>query len=762
MFPYPSGRLHMGHFRIYSIADTIARFRRALGHNVLHPMGWDAFGLPAENAAFDRKIHPAAWTRENIEHMKIQLKDMGTSFDWSREISTIDPSYYRWTQSIFLKMFKAGLAYRADAWVNWDPVDKTVLANEQVDDRGRADRSGALVERRKLRQWFFRTTHYAEELLADLDALDWPNHVKQRQRAWIGKSQGWEVDFRVWVSSAPAPAPSPNLTVFCPDISRLMDVDYLAISPDHLFLSDWYLPKANAPQVLEYTKTIKVKIPHSPSASHGCFTGLFGVHPITGKPIPIFVSEALMANHAAESVIGTPTHEAADAKFARVHRIMPLDDQLDTKSVEHQLSASGLGRVAVRYQLRDWLVSRQRYWGTPMPLVHCDSCGVVPLNESNLPLVLPADLHDVERGVSPLAHEWSNCKCPKCKKPARRETDTMDTFVDSSWYWLRYCDPNNSETACDTSLASQNLPVDLYMGGVEHSTMHLLYARFMAKFLRDQGMLGDSMAKVDSNFSTQRETFHTLDAANVRVKSTGAEPVITFEKMSKSKHNGVDPEDIIKEYGSDAARLHILYRAAPFDELLWEENGVLGMSRWLVRVWSLVNEQIESEKQGDQTVEGRALQLLTNQVIKEVTTCLKETYHFHTAISNLIKFTHELQGMKSSSAFDAAIRTLVGLMTPFAPCIGSEMKQILGISEINWPEVMQVAESEAVELIDVVIMVNGKTRGIMNISTGLLQNSGAVEAAARDSEIFKKWVQPTQQVKRVVVASGGKVINFVV
>ncbi|TPX35400.1 leucine---tRNA ligase [Synchytrium endobioticum] len=802
MFPYPSGRLHMGHFRIYAIADTIARFRYCTGNDLIHPMGWDAFGLPAENAALDHDLHPATWTRTNIDHMRQQLKDMGTCFEWKREISTIDPSYYKWTQLIFLKLLKSGLAYQKEAWVNWDPVDETVLANEQVDAQGRADRSGALVQRRKLRQWFLKTNHYAEELLNDLNDLDWPDHVKQLQRNWIGKTEGWEVDFRVCVASAPAAAPSPHLTVFVENLNHLLKTDYLAISPEHLLVSDWYLPKSISSKILKYAETAQSKWKTTRSNANGVFAGIFGSHPVTGKRIPIYISDALMSPASiTKAAIGVPNHSPDHARFAMRHKMRPMavdDLTMNATEIGKTLTDTGLGRQTVRYRLRDWLVSRQRYWGTPIPVIHCATCGVVPIEEPELPIVLPEDLAISGRGVSSLNQEWSKCTCPKCKQPATRETDTMDTFVDSSWYWLRYLDPHNSQLPCDNSLASKYLPVDLYIGGVEHAAMHLLYARFMGKFLRDQGMLGDALQmkkgepfkRLLAQGMVQNQTYRCpktgryfkkeeldlSDPRNVRIKSTNTQPVVTYEKMSKSKYNGVDPEDIIREHGADAARLHILYRAAPADELLWDDNGAIGMSRWLNRVRELVLSHhdnpalLEGIAEGEKNDEARTISIMTLSVIEKVTTSLSDTYAFHTAIASLIKFTNALVALSKESqvhglqAYDTAVRTLVQLMTPFAPGLGSELRDLLKIESVGWPTASAVEDSvdgeiDVDEKTTVVIMVNGKARGTFQVSSASLSQSDLIQDLARRTDTFKKWVDPAP-VKRVLIVDNGKVINF--
>lgn len=650
MFPYPSGALHMGHARVYTISDCLARFQRMQGFDVLHPMGWDAFGLPAENAAIERGLCPARWTRDNIAHMREQLHALGVSFDWSCEVATCDKAYYRWTQWLFIQLFRAGLAYRAHAEVNWDPVDQTVLANEQVDELGRSWRSGAVVEKRWLEQWFFRITHYAEALLAGLDALRWPEMVKTMQRNWIGRT----------------------------------------------------------------------------------------CDPASGR---------------------------------------------------------------ATYRLRDWLISRQRYWGTPIPMVHCAHCGPVPVPEDQLPVELPEGVQLAGRGGSPLAGltEWTACRCPACDRPARRETDTMDTFVDSSWYYLRFIDPHNAQRIVDDERSARYMPVDLYVGGIEHAILHLLYARFIAHFLADRGVIAPTAREPFQTLLTQgmvqgktyrssvtgaylrpHEIDETAGGAGVCVeRSTGQPAVVTFEKMSKSKYNGVDPQAILDEHGADVCRLFILFAGPPAAAIEWDAAGVQGLGRWLRRVAVLVHECVAAADIAPSSAatvptpaaeSTRRIRREQHATIASVTADLRDRHAFNTAIASLMRLSNFLRDLppaaKALPAYGDCVRTLLQLLAPMAPHFASEMWTCLpqhrdagGVLEQRWP--MVDPRALAAEDAPVVVQVNGRTRELVHVPTELLRDADAL--------VRHLWRVPSVAARltpdgaaRVVVAHNGRLVNFVV
>jgi leucyl-tRNA synthetase len=656
MFPYPSGRIHMGHVRVYVIGDVVARFKRMTGHNVLHPMGWDAFGLPAENAAIQKGVHPVRWTEENIAFMKGQLKKMGLSYDWSREIATCSPDYYRWNQWFFLKMHERGLAYRKSASVNWCPEDQTVLANEQVID-GRCWRCDAAVIQKELPQWFFRITDYAEELLADCEKLvRWPERVLAMQRNWIGKSEG--VDVRFPFRDRPG-----DLTIFTTRPDTLFGVTFMSLAPEHPQLSALIAGRPEEERVTAFIQRLKQQDKTLRTAltqeKEGVFTGAYASHPFTGEPIPIWVANFVLMEYGTGAVMAVPAHDQRDFEFAKKYGL-PIrvviqnpegtlrDDEMQAAYVEEEgrLVASArfnglapkagqeaiaaaveegdLGKRKVQYRLRDWLISRQRYWGTPIPMIYCDRCGIAPVPERDLPVILPEDVPFTGKGGSPLAESkaFLTVDCPRCSGPARRETDTMDTFVDSSWYFLRYTAPHEARGPIDRAAADYFMPVDQYIGGIEHAVLHLLYARFFTKVIRDLGLI-----RADEPFEsllTQgmviKESYRcpihgylfpeqALRENNVRREASGvrgeeaahfcapcrqetgkktAVEVGRTEKMSKSKKNVVDPDALIDRYGADTARLFSLFAAPPEKDLEWSDAGVEGAYRFLERVWRLV------------------------------------------------------------------------------------------------------------------------------------------------------------------------------
>ncbi|CDS03215.1 hypothetical protein LRAMOSA00617 [Lichtheimia ramosa] len=837
MFPYPSGMLHMGHVRVYTISDTLQRFRRMNGYNVLHPMGWDAFGLPAENAAIERGIHPAEWTVKNIDAMKEQMKMLSLDFDWSRELATCDPEYYRWTQYIFLEMYKAGLAYQKEAVVNWDPVDKTVLANEQVDHEGRSWRSGALVERKKLKQWFFKVTEFSNDLLKDIDLLEnWPERVKQMQRNWIGKSTGAEFEF-------PLSTPSnqtQSLKVFTSRPDTIFGVQYLVVSPEHPLISKDSLPSEQSSSVLNFVQELnKVQnMEEAEQSKKGMFTGLYADNPLTGDQVPIYVAPYVLADYGTGAVMGVPAHDKRDWEFCHANNVVdkvkfvvepsikevdkPLDqsEPFTAKGVLTALSGPyagmkskeamkavmrdsqkiGFGKPATQYRLKDWLLSRQRYWGAPIPIIHCPECKVVPVPKEQLPVVLPLDVEFSGKGGSPLARseDWVNCECPKCKGPAKRETDTMDTFVDSSWYFMRFTDAQNKSLPFDPKKASDRLPVDIYIGGVEHAILHLLYSRFFSKFLLKQGaytaapgikpgngepfnvLLTQGMVhgQTYKDPLTQRflkpEEVDTTDPANPKIIATGEKPLISFEKMSKSKYNGVNPVSVVQEHGVDCARLHILYKAPPSEVLEWEDVSIVGMQRWLAKVLkqaesaktTTINTQLPSLD--NMTDSERHLFRETHLTIKQVTESMSSTYSLNTAISDLIKLSNSIGSSKleaSSPIYQHAVRSLITMMAPMAPNMGEECWETLNgigcesVFKQSWPKWDEKALEK--DSIDCIIQINGKTRLSINVPVTTTNEPDKIEQLVREDPQGQKWLGD-KPVRRAIVAKNGQLVNFVI
>ena len=643
MFPYPSGKIHMGHVRNYSIGDVVARFKKMEGYNVLHPMGWDSFGLPAENAAIKHGIHPHKWTMENIEDMKGQLKLLGLSYDWDREVATSTPEYYKFTQEIFLKFLEHGLAYKKKSFVNWCPSCQTVLANEQV-VQGQCERCDSVVIKKDLEQWYFKTTHYAEELLQDLDTLDgWPDKVKLMQKNWIGKSTGAEIVFDI-------DGTDKSITVFTTRPDTIHGVTCMVIAPEHELVKELvvgteyekdveaFIAKMHTMTEIERTSTDVEK--------EGMFIGKYIVNPLTGKKAPIWIANYVLADYGTGAVMAVPAHDERDREFAQKYNleIIPVIDEenkminsgefngMDASEafdkIIEKIEEINRGKKTVNYRLRDWLLSRQRYWGCPIPVVYCDTCGVVPEKKENLPILLPTDVEFSGKGESPLttSKEFMTTTCPCCGKPARREVDTMDTFVDSSWYFLRYIDPKNTENIFDSEVVNKWMPVDQYIGGVEHAIMHLLYSRFFIKAFNDMGLV---------DF---KEPFKNLLTQGMVLKEGS--------KMSKSKGNVVSPLEIIEEYGADTARLFVLFAAPPERDLDWSEQGVEGCYRFLNRVYRLVDELSEIAKSDvkidELTKEDKAMRYTIHATLKKVTEDLSEKFGFNTAISSLMELINEM------------------------------------------------------------------------------------------------------------------------
>jgi leucyl-tRNA synthetase len=781
MFPYPSGRIHMGHVRNYTIGDAVARYRRMQGYNVLHPMGWDAFGLPAENAAIDSGVPPARWTADNIAAMRNQLRRLGLSYDWGREIATCDPGYYRWEQLFFLRMLERGLAYRRNGRVNWCGHCNTVLANEQVLD-GRCWRCESEVVERELEQWFLRITAYAEELLADTHRLPhWPEKVLLMQRNWIGRSEGAEVEFPLDGEVGG------TLAIFTTRPDTIFGATFMSIAPEH--------PRAfelarGRPQEADVRKFVD-RVRRQPTAvrtvgKDGVFTGAYCRNPLTGDRLPIYVADFVLTGYGTGAVMAVPAHDQRDFEFAKTHGLpiavvvspdgqeraaAELDAAFENpgvlvasaeftglpseeakRRIVAALEARGAGRGRVQYRLRDWGISRQRYWGAPIPVVYCGRCGIVPVPEAELPVLLPTDVLIGAKGGSPLAavDAFVRTRCATCGEPARRETDTMDTFVESSWYFARYTAPTEDARPFDPAALAYWLPVDQYIGGIEHAVLHLLYARFFTKALRDLGWM-----RLD-------EPFTRLFTQGMVIKDG--------VKMSKSKGNVVDPGDLIDTYGADTARLFALFAAPPERDLEWSEQGVEGMSRFLHRLWRLVRQCRDAAPTAGigATEAALALHRLTHRTIERVTGDIEKRLHFNTAIAAVMELVNAVQDgcgvgpppEEFAGAAREAIETAVVLLSPFVPHVTNEMWEGLGhaqgLDRHPWPQ----ADSEAlaVERVHLVVQVNGRLRGHVDVAAGATEADivARVLADARVQDALGGRV-----VTRTIVVPG-RVVNLVV
>ena len=812
MFPYPSGNLHMGHVRNYVITDVIARLKRLQGYRVLHPMGWDAFGLPAENAAIDRNIPPADWTKQNIAQMRQQLQTLGLSIDWDREVATCFPDYYKWTQWLFLQFYQSGLAYQKEAAVNWDPIDQTVLANEQVDSEGYSWRSGAKVERKLLRQWFLKITDYAEQLLTDLDKLSgWPDRVKLMQENWIGKSVGAYLEFPVKDSDE-------KIAVFTTRPDTVYGVTYVVLAPEHPLTQKVTVAQQKAAVdafIEEVSNESEIERTAEDKPKRGILTGGTVINPFNGEEIPILIADYVLYEYGTGAVMGVPAHDTGDFKFATEQQlpikvvIVPENSEDNNPTLTEAYTEPGImvnsgdfdgmqstegktaiidyaekqgyGKARIQYRLRDWLISRQRYWGCPIPVVHCPNCGTVPVPDADLPVKLPENVEFTGRGASPLAKmdDWINVPCPNCSEPAKRETDTMDTFIDSSWYYLRYTDAINDQEAFKLEKANDWMNVDQYVGGIEHAILHLLYSRFFTKVLRDRGLvnvdepfnrlLTQGMVQAMAYKNTKTGKYIPVDKVNPespKDPDTGDDLEVFYEKMSKSKYNGVDPKTVLGKYGADTARMFILFKAPPEKDLEWDDADVEGQFRFLNRVWRLVNGYAEKQPEvisnKELSKEEKGLRRAIHTAIKEISEDLEGDYQFNTAVSELMKLSNTLNDAKSinSGVYQEGIGTLLILLAPFAPHIAEELWHNLGhensIHLQTWPEVDP--DALVVDEITLVIQIMGKTRGTIQVPAN--SSKEELEKLARDSDIGKRNLEG-KEVKKVIVVPG-KLVNFVV
>ncbi|TVT83779.1 leucine--tRNA ligase [Pseudomonas sp. H3(2019)] len=827
MFPYPSGKLHMGHVRNYTIGDVISRYQRMQGKNVLQPMGWDAFGMPAENAAMKNNVAPAKWTYENIAYMKSQLRSLGLAVDWSREVTTCKPDYYRWEQWLFTRLFEKGVIYRKNGTVNWDPVDQTVLANEQVID-GRGWRSGALIEKREIPMYYFKITAYADELLESLDDLPgWPEQVKTMQRNWIGKSRGMEVQFPYNVDSI---GETGALKVFTTRPDTLMGATYVAVAAEHHLAT---LAAQNNPELQAFIAECKggsvAEADVATQEKKGLPTSLFVEHPLTGEKLPVWVANYVLMHYGDGAVMAVPAHDERDFEFAHKYNL-PVKSVVRTSSgdsnptpwqdaygehgtlinsgefdgldfagafdaIEVALIKKSLGASRTQFRLRDWGISRQRYWGCPIPIIHCDTCGDVPVPEDQLPVVLPEDVVPDGAG-SPLARmpEFYECTCPKCGAPAKRETDTMDTFVESSWYYARYASPHYQGGLVEKSAADHWLPVDQYIGGIEHAILHLLYARFFHKLMRDEGLVSSN--EPFKNLLTQgmviAETYYRREAngaytwfnpADVVLERDSKAKVISAkliadglpveiggtEKMAKSKNNGVDPQSMIDQFGADTCRLFMMFASPPDMSAEWSDSGVEGSHRFLKRVWRLAQAHVTQGLPGKLDVatlndEQKAIRRSIHQAIKQASHDVGQNHKFNTAIAQVMTLMNVLEKAAQGTEQDRALiheglETVTLLLAPITPHISHELWHRLGhadpVIDAGWPVLDDSALVQ--DSLQLVIQVNGKLRGQIEMPASASREE--VEAAARANENVLRFVDGLT-IRKVIVVPG-KLVNIV-
>ena len=799
MFPYPSGRIHIGHVRNYTMGDVLARYKRMTGHEVLHPMGWDAFGMPAENAAMEKNVHPGGWTRDNIANMKAQLKRLGFAIDWTRELATCEPEYYGHEQALFLKLYAAGLVYRKESAVNWDPVDMTVLANEQVID-GKGWRSGAPVERRKLSQWFLKITDFADELLTGLETLDkWPDKVRLMQENWIGKSQGLKCTFRF-------PGGTDGIDVFTTRPDTMFGASFVAIAADHPVAQKLAANASDLQSFIEECRKGGTTAADIETAEkRGFNTGLTVEHPLDASwHLPVYVANFVLMDYGTGAVFGCPAHDQRDLDFARkyhlaVTRVVADGDLTDTAfdgdvaftgpgtivnshwmngmtidqakaDVIARAQAEGWGSGQTQYRLRDWGVSRQRYWGTPIPIIHCQTCGAVPVPDDQLPVKLPEDVSfDIPGNPLDRHPTFSKADCPLCHQPARRETDTLDTFVDSSWYFIRFASQPNDKPF-DRTIAEKWLPVDQYIGGVEHAILHLLYARFWTRALSHIGLI-DVKEPFASLFTQGMVTHQTYQDAKgtwlspdqVRregdiwtIIDSGAPAVAgRIEKMSKSKKNVVDPDDIVDQYGADAVRWFMLSDSPPERDLEWSEAGIEGCWRFVQRLWRLTS-QVSGAEGSD-----KALDRKTHQVISGVGVDI-EALAFNKAVAKIYDLANAIEKAAPSASRDAAIRTIVLLSSPMVPHLAEEAWVVLGaqlggglIADAAWPVVDPILLQE--DEVTIAIQVRGKLRDTLTVAKGLPQ--AEIEALALASQKVQHAIDGAD-IKKIIVVPD-RLVNIV-
>jgi leucyl-tRNA synthetase len=827
MFPYPSGNIHMGHVRNYSIGDVLARYKRMKGFNVLHPIGWDSFGLPAENAAIDRGVHPAEWTSSNIDKMRSQLKRLGFSYDWSREVATYKPDYYRWNQWIFLKMYERGLAYKKEAAVNFCPSCNTVLANEQVED-GCCWRCGSEVTQRNLSQWFLKITEYTEELLDYLGHMpEWPERVKLMQKNWIGKSEGVMVNFRFDGEEFP---------IFTTRPDTIYGVTFMAIAPEHPVVDRIINTPTASDEMRRFVAKVKredkIKRSSEDYQKEGIFTGKYVFNPLNGEEVPLYIANFVLMEYGTGAIMAVPGHDQRDFEFAKAYDlpikvvIQNADRSLDSTTMTEAyvddgvnvdsgpitglpnregidkisiyIEEKGYGRREINYRLKDWLISRQRYWGTPIPVLYCDECGIQPVPEEDLPVILPEDVVFTGK-ENPLAtnEQFFHARCPACGKKATRETDTMDTFIDSSWYFERYCSPHSSSLPFDTAETNYWMNVDQYIGGIEHAILHLLYARFFTKFLRDINLVkaDEPFERLLTQGMVTKETYDCINhgylfPVDITEKHTCkkcGEPVSIgrIEKMSKSKKNVIEPDEIVERYGADTARLFILFASPPEKDLEWSESGVEGAFRFLNRIYRLycsakdlftgnLEKLAGYEKEVLESIptEGLEKELLfhTHKTIKKVTEDIEVRFHLNTAIASIMEMTNYLGTLEPSNiqeeggtirhAYLHALETMLRLLSPFVPHITEELWHEIGhtgfLFNETWPNYNENLVKQ--DIVTVVLQVNGKLRDRIEVPRDSDEES--IRQMALSSDRIKKYLEGKELVKVIVVPN--KLLNIVV
>ncbi len=802
MFPYPSGTLHVGHGRNYIIGDAVARYKKMRGLRVLTPMGWDAFGLPAENAAIKSGTHPRESTLQNIALMKAQLRSWGCCYDWEREVTSCLPDYYKWTQWLFLKFYERGLAYKKEAAVNWDPVDQTVLANEQVLPDGTADRSGAVVEKKMLSQWFFKITDYAQRLLDDLEQLDgWPERVKSMQENWIGRSEGARLNFTLVPREDGVADTSDVVPCFTTRVDTIYGCTYMVLAPEYPGIAEMVQGLPEEKSVMDFVQQagrLSSIERTTEGDKNGVFTGRYVVNPYNGEQIPLWVGDYVLLEYGTGAVMAVPAHDTRDWAFAKKYKLpirLSIQNPDQTLNVDEMEDAyvddgivvdsppfsgmpnreaipkmaayaeeKGFGGPVIQYRLRDWLISRQRYWGAPIPIIYCDDCGMVPVPESDLPVLLPEDVEFKPSGESPLKScaAFTQVDCPQCGKPARRESDTMDTFVDSSWYFFRYLSARDDTKAIDTELCDNWLPVDQYIGGIEHAILHLMYARFFTKAIHDLGLI---------HFEEPFKQLFTQGMITKRSEKDGQ-----LYKMSKSKGNVVSPEELIREYGADTVRLYTLFIGPPEKEAEWNDAGVEGAFRFLRRLWRRVYEHrdllrdaktLQPDLQHMQQPE-RDLYRKLHESIRRITRDLEGDFHFNTAIAQIMELMNAADDIKVNNnssdqvraVFRETMETIVVLISPFAPHIAEELWQELGrapsILQTEWPRVNEAALHRA--QMEIVLQVNGKLRG--RIMVGAEADQAAIEQEALADPQVQKWIEG-KTVRKVIVVPG-RLVNIAV
>ncbi|MBP2634982.1 MAG: leuS [Firmicutes bacterium] len=785
MFPYPSGNLHMGHVRNYSIGDVIARFKVMQGYNVLHPMGWDAFGMPAENAAIKNGIHPSAWTWDNIANMRRQQQELGLSYDWDCEVATCHPNYYHWTQWLFLLFYERGLAYKKKAAVNWCNDCNTVLANEQVVD-GKCWRCDSVIVKKDLEQWFLKITDYADRLLADLNELKgWPDRVKTMQENWIGRSEGAEFSFNV-------PEINDKISVYTTRHDTVFGVSYIVLAPEHVLVDRLIADKPEEAAVRAFIERVRnqsdIARTSNETEKEGIFTGAYAVHPFTGEQVPIWIANYVLVEYGTGAVMGVPAHDQRDWEFAGKYGlnkkvvIQPankeltiadmtgaydgqgiminsgefsgLDNEAGKVKIAEWFEQQSIGKRRVNYRLRDWLISRQRYWGAPIPIVYCPECGTVPVPKEQLPVLLPQNVDFASGSVSPLAKadDFINCTCPKCGGKARRETDTMDTFICSSWYYFRYTSPHSEEEPFDPDKANYWMPVDQYIGGIEHAILHLLYSRFFTKVLKDAGLVNVN------------EPFKNLLTQGMVIKDGS--------KMSKSKGNVVSPEEIIGKYGADTARLFILFAAPPERDLEWSDQGVEGAYRFLGRLWRIIEHYVPlikapaSDEANELSKAEKELRRVLHVTIKRVTEDISQRFNFNTAISAIMELVNAMYAIKEQGVTPNAVLArevvagLLKMIAPFAPHVAEELWQETiaegSVHKQFWPT-FDAAALE-VDEVEIVLQINGKVRDKVVVPVGLTAKE------LEDTALAQQKVQALIDGKTVVkvISVPQKLVNIVI